>query len=152
MNAPTKTVAVPLAALGQLFDMGNYGSAAEPEALDVARNVIRHAALELQVIGDAVGNPEANMLDDQICTHCHRVSTQLLAALEIVDAMPGQGLGASIPDSEVFVIQVSDDGVEESIGKGLVRICADGDGLLLSYPQALQALAGLREFKKRGRS
>jgi len=94
-----KLVSVPLNALGQLFDLGNYGSTSNgPTALDLARNAIRHAAIELRVIGDAAGNPDAEMLDEEVTTHCHRVACQLEAALEIVDAL--RGCAASVTESE----------------------------------------------------
>lgn len=88
-----KTVAVPMTALSQLFDMGNYSTVpdgSDISALDLARNVIRHAAISLEVLGKAVSSNEMEMFDDDIATHCHRVAHQLQAALEIVEALERQ--------------------------------------------------------------
>ena len=99
MNAPAKTVAVPMTALYDLFDMGNYGHHRPGDeravsALDLARNVIRHAAIELEVLGKAVNSSDPEMFDDDVSTHCHRVAAQLHAALQIVDALDD---GAPVP-------------------------------------------------------
>lgn len=86
-----KSVNVPMAALCDLFDMGNYskrhGALREVSALDLARNVIRHYALEIEVLGEAVNCPDHELFEDEISTHCHRVAWQLQAALELVNAL-----------------------------------------------------------------
>lgn len=87
----TSTVAVPMKAVVQLFDMGNWssgsGESLRVNAIQLAQNAIRHAALDLRVIGTAVSNEDPYLDPSEICDHCHRVSLQLLATLEIIDAL-----------------------------------------------------------------
>lgn len=95
-------IPVPLTALAQLFDMGNYGGCADQvlEPLDLARNALQHAAIELKFIGDVVGSPNPTLLDPEICSHCWRVAAQLEAALELVDALEEHDAPAVRSESE----------------------------------------------------
>jgi hypothetical protein len=87
----SSTVAVPMTAVVQLFDMGNWSSGSgetlRVNAIQLAQNAIRHAALDLRVIGTAASNEDPYLEPSEICDHCHRVSLQLLATLEIIDAL-----------------------------------------------------------------
>ncbi|HKY39243.1 MAG TPA: hypothetical protein VJN18_25070 [Polyangiaceae bacterium] len=100
MSASANTVAVPISAITQLFDMGNYSSSpydgTKLSAVDLARNIIRHAAIELQVLGDCIG-AERTITDADLCSHCWRLSAQYEAAIEIINAMDGTH---AAPESE----------------------------------------------------
>lgn len=94
MSASVKTVAVPMTAVVRLFDMGNWSDGycddQSVSALDLARNAIRHAALDMRVLGTATSNDDPSLDPEEICDHCHRVAMQLLATLEIIDALDGR--------------------------------------------------------------
>ncbi len=88
---PKKSVEVPMTALCDLFDMGNYshayGDKRHVGALDLARNAIRHVSIELEVLGSAVNCEDPQFFNEDTATHCYRVASQMRAALQIVDAV-----------------------------------------------------------------
>jgi len=102
VSTPERTIPVPVAVIANLFDMGNYGTGKpeQTEAVDVARNIIRHTFIELKVLGDCIGANNRTIDEDDLCSHCWRLSAQLEAALEIVDAMLGHPFQKPEPDEK----------------------------------------------------
>jgi hypothetical protein len=82
--ASETTVTLPIEVVRNLFAASNH-SFGEPTPLQIACDIIEHAAMELDTLGVALHGNSGNSRD--LALHASRASEQIKAGLEIVKVL-----------------------------------------------------------------